>query len=124
MPTTDEELLKARDEANGPAKDLYDELLEARKALAIAKKITSIGPMLSSSIYTMELQGCKKSELQLAVIHKKPDGSGRVGPMWELGEFVENMEELAKLLHTKDEHMELSAMGIASIFGGGAKNEP
>ncbi len=66
----------------------------------------------------MGLQGAKKDELQLAIIHKKPDGSGRIGPMWDLGEFAADLEELSKLLNDEEEQMELSAAGIAAIFGG------
>jgi len=89
-----------------------------QRALEIAKKLSAIGPMLKTSVYTMELEGAKKEGMHLAIIHKNPDGSGRVGPMWQLGEFMSDLEELAQLLNTEEEQRQLSAASIAAIFGG------
>jgi hypothetical protein len=88
------------------------------QALEIAKRLASIGPALRTSLLIMELEGAKKEELQLAIIHRRPDGSGQVGPSWELGAFVEDLEKLALLLNTVEERLDLEAEGIATIFGG------
>lgn len=126
MPLTDEEVQILHDTASeGKVKDLYAEVLQARKTLPLAKKIAELGPILETNVYTMQLQGCPKNEMYLAVLHKKPDGTGRVGPTWDLGEFGDDLSALAKLLTTEEEMLELNAAGIVSVFGaGGIKSTP
>lgn len=92
-----------------------------QKALEIAKKLSSIAPALKSGLFLMELEGAKRNELKLAIIHQKPEGGGRVGPTFELESFLKDLEEISKLLHTEDELIELSAHGIVALFGGGNK---
>jgi hypothetical protein len=119
MPTTDEELQHLHDNSVGQNKELYAELIQARKALPLAKKLSQLGPIVETHVYGMELQGCPRDELHMAIVHKKADGSGRVGPMWDLGEFGTDLDKLAKILSTEDEVMELKAAGIVSMFGAG-----
>jgi hypothetical protein len=89
-----------------------------QKALAIAKKLSSIVPALESGIFLMELEGAKRGELRLAIIHKKPGGGGRVGPTLDLAEFLQDMKEMSTLLHSEEELVDLSAGGIVALFGG------
>jgi hypothetical protein len=117
MPITDEELERRHQVAEGGTKELYEELLAARRALVIAKKISDIGPILETNLYRMELEGCPRNELYLAVVHKRADGSGRVGPTWDLGEFAQDLEQLSSMMSTEEERLDLSAAGILSAFG-------
>lgn len=90
---------------------------QTNEAIELARKITSLAPMLKSSVYLMQLDGADMSGLHLAIIAMNIDGSGKIGPKWELGEFLNDLIELGKLVHTEDELIDQSSGGIASIFG-------
>lgn len=117
--TSDEELQHLHDNSTGTNKELYAELIQARKALPLAKQIAELGPILTTCLYGMELEGCPRSELKMAIVHKKPDGSGKVGPTWELGDFDRDLNLLSELLSTEEELADLKADGIVVLFGSG-----
>ncbi len=120
MPISDDELLARHNLAEGADKDLLAELMRARKSLAVAQKLSQLGPLLDTSLFTMQLQGhAPLNELYLGILHKKPDGSGRVGPSWPLGEFHQDLKQLAELLLVEEQQMDLKAAMIGQIFGGG-----
>ncbi len=120
MPIPDQELEAIHAASVGTPHDLLGELIEARKALVVAKKLAQLAPMVQTSLTLMTLQETHKpEELFLAIVHKKADGTGRVGPTWLLGEFLQNLEQLGKLLLSEDEDLELKATMLAKTFGGG-----
>lgn len=119
MPISDDELLARHDLAEPPIKELLAELLRARKALVVAEKLSQLGSLLDMSLFTMQLQGpLPPDELYLGILHKKADGSGRVGPSWPIGEFHQDLKQLAELLLTDDQQMDLKASMLAQMVKG------
>jgi hypothetical protein len=121
MSTTDQELEVLRDSAeDGQLKELLNELIQARKALVVAKKLSQLGSLLEISLFTMQMQeAVLLDELYLGILHKKADGSGRVGPSWPIDEFHQDLKKLGDLLLSDDQKMELKASMIAQIVKGG-----
>lgn len=117
MPITDLELQALHDHSEGDTKELMAELIQARKALPLAKKLSQLGPLLGTPMFMMELQGpTPPEELYLGILHKKADGTGRLGPNWPLGEFRQDLDALSEILLNEDEAMELKAMSLTSVF--------
>lgn len=118
MPATDDELKALHEQATGTIRELLGELIEARKACVVARKLSQLSPLLHSSITVMRLQHhFPPEELFLALMHKKPDGTGRVGPSWPAAEFLQDLEQLSEMLLDEDEEMDLRAVGLSNIFG-------
>lgn len=65
------------------------EMLEARKDL------WNFLPMLKLFKAALGLQSGKEAELQMAIIAKRPDGTGQIGPTWDAEEFMQTLEILA-----------------------------
>jgi hypothetical protein len=86
--------------------------------LSLARKVSALAPILKSSLYVMQLQGDDVSSAQLAIIALNAAGHKHVGPCWGLGEFMNDLTALGKLVHSEEELMDQSASGIATIFGG------
>jgi hypothetical protein len=123
MAITDEELSSLHDQADGPVKELLAELMRARKALPLAKKLSQLAPLLDTSLFTMQLQeSAPPEEIFLGILHKNPAGGGRVGPSWPLGEFHQDLKTLGDLLLTEDEQLDLKAAMLSSMFVGERTN--
>ena len=118
MSISDQALESLHETASGPTKEALGELRQARKAIAIARDLAQLGPILKSAVNVMCIEGATLESLQLAVIRKNPDGSGKVGPTWALGEFAADLEKLSDLVHDDEERQDLSAAGLTAIFGG------
>jgi len=122
MPISDAELQTLHDATQDEQlKELLAELTKARQALPLAQKISQLGLLIDSHLFTMKLQeaGLKPEELFLAIIRRKADGSGMVGPQWALEEFHQDLKKLGEFLLDEKAQMELKAASILSLFNRG-----
>lgn len=71
--------------------------------LEVADKVSSFAPMLKIYMDMLCLeQSCQLEELKLAVVHRRADGSGRIGPSWEGKEFLDDLTKLRGLLNVAE----------------------
>jgi hypothetical protein len=66
---------------------------EQRKAI---KSLSALYPILAVMTKQVELEN-PGGQIRLAVISKSPDGTGKVGPSWEVEQFLNDLKTLAGL---------------------------
>lgn len=71
--------------------------------LEVADSVSSFAPMLRIYMDMLCLEeGCSLKDLKLAVVHRKPDGTGRVGPSWDGQAFLDDLTKLRGLLNVAE----------------------
>lgn len=71
--------------------------------LEVANRVSSMAGMLRLYMEMLCLEeNCTMDELKIAIMHRKSDGSGRVGPSWAGKEFLNDLTKLHGLLNVSD----------------------
>lgn len=66
--------------------------MDEKQQLALAR-VAALYPILHVMVNALKLE--HPGEIRMAIISKAPDGTGHVGPSWEIDQFLEDIKILA-----------------------------